>query len=338
MLQAGNGWLRSQHHYKDFHLHVEWKALQAEGYDAGIYLRAQQEGAPFPAEGYQVNLLQGREGHISNLPGAETSGLIKPAGEWNSFDIRVIGDRVRLAINGKPAYEVGGMEISNGYIGLQVEVPKGGQFYLKNIQVTELGYTSLFNGSDFSGWEGADGAADLSWQANEGVLYGLPNRGPWLRSLKEYDDFNLRLEYQVAKGGNSGVYIRVPSNGAHRRRPGRRGPFGIEVQILDDTDERYVTLKDYQFTGSLYAIVGPSRHVAGPPGAWNSLEINCAGERITTVHNGVVVVDATPEEFPLLLLPRKKGYLGLQNHGEGANFRNLRIGPPLEMDSANTKK
>ena len=55
LLQSGNGWLRSDHIYSDFKLHVEWKALQLAKYDAGIYLRTIPGGKPFPKRGYQVN-------------------------------------------------------------------------------------------------------------------------------------------------------------------------------------------------------------------------------------------------------------------------------------------
>src|SRR5688572_11439380 len=48
LLKAGDGWLRSDHTYGDFRLHIEWKALKADGYDAGIFLRASREGKPFP--------------------------------------------------------------------------------------------------------------------------------------------------------------------------------------------------------------------------------------------------------------------------------------------------
>ena len=108
LLESGNGWLRSDQTYADFKLHVEWKALKSENYDAGSYLRAGAAGTPFPRRGYQVNLLQGQEGYITTLPGAESSGLVKPAGHWNTFDITVLGETVAMVINGKPAYKVGG--------------------------------------------------------------------------------------------------------------------------------------------------------------------------------------------------------------------------------------
>ncbi|MBC8116151.1 MAG: DUF1080 domain-containing protein, partial [Candidatus Saccharimonas sp.] len=145
-LKAGDGWLRSHHSYRDFELHVEWKALQAVAYDAGIYIRAASDGKPGPKPSHQVNLLQGKEGNIGNLPGAQSTGLVKPAGEWNVFDLRVVGETVSLKINGQPAYTASGLKQPDGHIGFQIEVPIGGQFLLKNIRIVELGYRPLFNG------------------------------------------------------------------------------------------------------------------------------------------------------------------------------------------------
>lgn len=326
LLKEGNGWLRSDHTYGDFKLHIEWKALKGEGYDAGIFLRASREGKPFPKPSYQINLKDGQEGTLIGIKGGQVKDMIKP-GEWNTFDITAQGTKASLDINGKPAYEVDGLMIERGYIGIQIEVPLGGQFLLKNIEITELDHMSLFDGKKLADWEGAGQPADACWEVRDGVLYGTRNKGPWLRSLKEYGDFNLRLEYQVEPGANSGVYVRVPENGNHHRDNENGPPAGFEVQILDDAAKKHANLKPYQFSGSVYDIAGASPKVSKPPGQWNTLEINCHGQNVTTVHNGQVIVRVTPETHPLINLRSAKGYLGLQNHGGGVAFKNLRIGP-----------
>ena len=235
LLKEGNGWLRSHHVYADFQMHVEWKALQAEAYDAGIYLRAQPGGAPFPKRGYQANLLQGKEGNIGSLPGAESQGLVKP-GDWNAFDITVVGDRVTMVINGCPAYSVGGIKEPVGHVGIQVEVPKGGQFLLRNLCITELGFASMFNGQTFAGWEGAGQPAETCWKIENSLLVCTGQKGPWLRTCREYDNFSMRCDYLLAVGGNSGVYVRVPRDGNHHRDNESKPPAGFEVQVLEKDD------------------------------------------------------------------------------------------------------
>ncbi len=329
VLKAGNGWLRSDHTYANFKLHVEWKALQPEKYDAGIYIRTERGGKPFPKRSFQINLLQGMEGNIGNLPGAESTGLVRPAGEWNEFDVTVIGEQVTLVINGKPAYSVGGLTVPAGYVGLQVEAPKGGPFHVRNVRITELDAVSLFNGTDLTSWEGAGKPAETCWKADDGLLQCIGVPGPWLRSEKEYGDFNLRLEYLLTPGGNSGVFVRIPENGNHHRANDSLPPAGFEVQILDDDAEPHRNLRDYQYSASIYGIAGANPRVSRPAGEWNTLEINCRGQHVTTIHNGVVVTDATAEEYPLLGLRMVSGYLGLQNYSRPVKYRHLRIGPPL---------
>ncbi len=333
-LKGGNGWLRSHHQYRDFVLSLEWKALQAKEYDAGIYIRSAATGKPFPKPTYQVNLLEGKEGNIGTLPGAESKGLVNPQGEWNRFQIRVNGEKVSLNINGREAYSVDGVKQAQGYIGFQVEVPKGGQFLIRNIHLAEVGHTSLFNGTDLTGWEGGDGDAAACWAVVDGKIVCDGKKGPWLRTAKEYGDFNLRFDYIVSPGGNSGIYVHVPKDGNHHRENDTKPEAGFEVQVLDDAAPQYATLKDYQYCASVYDICGADPRNCRPAGEWNTLEINRTANQVTTIHNGKVVVNITVESHPLLALRKTEGFLGLQNHSTVVTFRNLRLGPALEYPLA----
>jgi len=330
-LVSGDGWLRSDHQFQDFRLQLEWRTLKETQYDAGIFFRSANEGKPFPKPNYQVNLKEGQEGTLIGIKDAKVSGMAKPAGQWNKFDLTVQGDRAKLVINGQQAYDVTGVENRTGYLGLQIEVPLGGQFEFRNINVTEFGSTSLFDGKDLAGWEGASAPAESSWSVKDGDLVCSGQKGgTWLRTDKEYGDFNLRFDYQLDPGGNSGIYVRVPKNGLHHRDDASQPEAGFEVQVLEDSAAQYRNLKPYQFCASVYDIQGASPHVSKPPGQWNTMEINCDGQHVTTIHNGVMVVDITSETHPLLALRKTKGYLGLQNHSSVVKYRNLRIGPPRE--------
>src|SRR5262245_23821918 len=77
------------------------------------------------------------------------------------------------------------------------------------------GYRPLFDGQSLAEWEGAGQPAERCWKVEEGTIVCTGEKGPWLRSREQFDDFNLRLEYKLKPGGNSGVYIRVPENGTH---------------------------------------------------------------------------------------------------------------------------
>lgn len=326
MLKSGNGLVRTDRRYGDFVLELEWKAHKPEKWDSGIYFRCElpPEGKPWPSR-YQANLLQGQEGNVGGLAGATSTGLVKP-GDWNHFKLTLIGKTASLEINGKPAWKVDGVEPPTGYIGLQSEVAGGGVFEFRNIRVTELGFESLFNGRDLIGWEGGGDDAAKCWKVEDGTLVCTGEKGPWLRSKDQFGDFNLRLEYKLKPGGNSGVYCRVPLDGSHQAR--KDGLSGVEIQILDDADKRYADIKPYQFCGSVYAIAPATKHLGHPAGSWNTLEINCRGTSYRITHNGIVVVDAVEGEFPELKNRQLRGFLGLQNHSEHVWFRNVRVGPP----------
>ena len=332
VLKSGDGLVRSDHRYGDFVLELDWRARKAEAWDSGIYFRSElpvdRAKRPWPAR-YQCNLAQGKEGNVNGLAGAESSGLVKP-GEWNHVKLTVVGDRAELEINGQRAWEASGVEAASGYVGLQAEVKLGGEFEFRDIRIMELAHRALFNGIDLSGWEGGGGDAAACWKVEDGLLLCTGEEGPWLRSDEQYGDFNLRLEYRLQPGGNSGVYARVPREGGHRGRELVGGPSGVEVQILDDAAEQYASLEAYQYSGSVYAIAPARERVCRPAGEWNTLEVDCRGTTYRVFHNGTLVVDATEAEFAELKNREPSGFLGLQNHSEAVWFRNVRVGPPQE--------
>jgi hypothetical protein len=138
LLKAGEGWVRTENKYRDFVLSWECKNLKPADYDSGVHFRADlpAEKAHWPTK-YQVNLKTGNEGNVKPLNAAST-GFYKN-GEWNKFKLTVVLDKAELEINGNLAWNVGGVEVKDGYIGLQSEVTLGGQFEFKNIKLKKLG-------------------------------------------------------------------------------------------------------------------------------------------------------------------------------------------------------
>jgi hypothetical protein len=322
VLKEGNGLVRTDHQYRDFILELSWRARKGELWDSGIYIRAAlpKEGKPWPDK-YQINLKQGDEGNLNGFPAGQSTGLVK-AGQWNHCKLTVVGTTARMEINGQKAWEIDGLAQPQGFIGLQSEVPGGGQYEFKDVYVTELGYRPLFDGKTLAGWEGAGQDASACWKVEDGLLMCTGKKGPWLRSQEQFGDFDLRLDYKVNPGGNSGVYVRVPEDGNHHGEGS-----GVEIQILDDRAEKYKNLKDYQYTGGVYDIAPPKEHVGREAGKWNSLQIELRGTHYVIVHNGVLIVDADVNEFPDLKARRLHGYLGLQNHSEEVWYRHMRLAP-----------
>jgi hypothetical protein len=191
-------------------------------------------------------------------------------------------------------------------------------------------FRPLFNGKDLSGWKVMNGRMDR-WGAENGLLFVQGGGGGWLMTEKEFTDFELRLEYKMPPGGNSGVALRSPL-------AGDPAYSGMEIQLLDDNDPRYANLQKWQYTGSIYGVVAPSKRVVKPAGEWNAIDITAKGRQITVVLNGEKIVDANlndhaervkeDKEKKLPAHPgiaRTGGHLGLQSHDGRVEFRNIAI-------------
>jgi hypothetical protein len=190
------------------------------------------------------------------------------------------------------------------------------------------GFHKLFNGKDLTGWKVNQGGDIKVWGADDGILYvHSSGGGGWLMTEKVYADFEVRLEYRLPKHGNSGVGLRCPMRGDPAY-------VGMEIQILDETN--YKGLRPAQYTGSIYDVVPPSKHVTRPHGEWNQMHITAKGRHIIVEVNGTKVVDADlddhkdrADKHPGLL--RTKGHVGLQSHGGGeegrVEFRSIYLKP-----------
>src|SRR5882672_7246175 len=175
----------------------------------------------------------------------------------------------------------------------------------------------LFNGTDLSGWEAGGGPADC-WEWKDGKVVCKGGKGGWLCTKEQYGDFEIELDYNCPKDGNSGVFIRAP-------REGHTSKLGMEIQVLDDDAEIHKEIKPFQHTASIYGVVPPSKAAQKPAGQWNTMRIRCKGDQVTITLNGEQVTDADMSKFDDLKGRPRKGYIGLQNHGSGLEFRNVRL-------------
>jgi hypothetical protein len=192
----------------------------------------------------------------------------------------------------------------------------------------EEGFVPLFNGKDLSGWKQFAGKEKV-WVVEDGMIVCTGRGGGWLGSDKEYANFELRLEYRLTPGGNSGIYIRAPQTGHISR-------VGMEIQLLDDLHPTYAKLDFYQYTGSIYHVVAPTRRTTKPAGQWNAVTIRAQGRQVVVMLNGKKIVDADLDRYlqdPEVAkehtgLTRTTGHIGLQSHTDRVEFRNLRLKEP----------
>ncbi len=331
--------------YGDFEMLVDWR-ITKEG-DSGIYLRGSPQIQIWDTTLVKVGAQVGSGGLYNNQKHESKPLLVadNPVGDWNTFYIKMIGERVTVYLNGLLVVDNVVMEnywdrslpiFAKGPIELQAH---GTDLAFRDVYVNELnsnelnlteeekkdGFKALFNGVDLSGWTGNK----TDYKVINGEIVVKPENGGHgnLFTEKEYADFNYRFEFKLTPGANNGIGIRAPLEGDAAYE-------GMELQVLDNTAAVYANLEPYQYHGSVYGVISAKRGFLKPVGEWNSEEVIVKGKRVKVILNGEVIVDgdiAEASEMGTLDgkehpgLKRTKGHIGFLGHGSVVYFRNIRI-------------
>jgi hypothetical protein len=180
----------------------------------------------------------------------------------------------------------------------------------------------LINGKDLSGWEIMGENKANGWSIVKGALVNNPVqehgkrhvRYGNLRTTAEFEDFKLKLQVNVPKGSNSGIYLR-----------------GIyEVQVFDS----YGKELDSHHMGALYSRITPSVSAEKPAGEWQDMEITLCDRHLTVILNGKTIIDNQPvmgvTGGAMTACEFKPGPIYLQgDHGE-INYRKMELTPILK--------
>lgn len=335
--------------YGDFEMYVDWRlAPSGKDGDAGIYLRGTPQVQIWDTSRVDVGAQVGSGGLYNNKE--NESKPLKVAdhalGEWNTFYIKMIGDRVTVYLNGELV--TNNIMLENIWDRTQPIFPKeqielqahGSKVYYRNIYIKELespqpftlspeekndGFKILFDGTNMFEWTG--NTEDYTLQNGTITLVPSDGSGGNLYSKNEYDDFIVRFDFMLTPAANNGLGIRTPMEGD-------AAYVGMELQILDDNDPIYSDLQPYQYHGSVYGIIPAKRGYLKPVGEWNTEEVIAKGDNIKITLNGTVIIDgnlreavkngtADHKEHPGLF--NKKGHIGFLGHGSEVKFRNVRI-------------
>ncbi len=349
LVNDGKGlYLSTREFFGDFELMLEYKTVAKA--DSGVYLRGCPQVQIWDStekEKFKLGADKGSGGLWNNSPGAPgkdpSAKMDKPFGEWNQLRVRMIGEFVSVWFNGAQVVTDARME---NHFDRQCALPPigpiqlqthGGEIRWKNIAVRpiaseeankvlrEIGgandWQTLFNGKNLDGWQGAvDG-----WEVRpDGSLACKKGSGGALLSKEEYANFVFQCEFFLPAGGNNGMAIRCPAKG-------EPAWVGYEVQVLDDRAPQYAKLKDYQFHGSVYALVPANRGYLRPLDQWNFQEVRMTGNHITVTVNGHRVVDADLSKIDRSKLEkvpggldRTSGFLGFAGHDDPVSFREVR--------------
>lgn len=334
--------------YGDFDMLIDWKLFPGPEPDAGIYLRGTPQVQIWDTARVNVGAQVGSGGLYNNK--INESKPLKVAdigvGEWNTFRIRMIGDRVSIWLNGELVTD--NVILENYWdrdqpifpmeqIELQAHVGKVAyrDIYIKEIKRPEPfklsksekkeGFKILFDGTNMYAWTG--NTKDYVLEDGNIVLHPSQNFGGNLYTKEQFDNFIFRFEFMLTPGANNGLGIRAPLEGDAAYN-------GMELQILDNEAPVYKDLHDYQYHGSVYGVIPAKRGYLNPVGEWNYQEVVADGDHIKITLNGAVILDGNIREaskngtmdgkkHPGLL--NKTGHIGFLGHGSEVKFKNIRI-------------
>jgi hypothetical protein len=195
----------------------------------------------------------------------------------------------------------------------------------------KAGFKLLFDGKSLDGWRGwKKDKPSEAWKVVDGLLT-LAGKGGDILTIEQYENFELKIDWRVAPGGNSGIMYRVAeTEGA----PYMTGP---EYQVLDNA--KHPDGKNPKTSaGSIYAVYAPAKDVSKPAGEWNSSRIVANGRKIEHWLNGEKTAEAEigSEDWAKRIADSKwktakkygletKGHIDLQDHGDKVEYKNIKI-------------
>ena len=180
----------------------------------------------------------------------------------------------------------------------------------------------LFNGRDLTGWRLANPKKKNGWQVVDGVLTNTTPKTDFssygeygnLRTIQEFEDFRLTIEYNVPPAGNSGVYL--------------RGMY--EAQVVD----RDSSMQGIAGPGAVFGRIAPSTNAGKIGGEWNRYELTLVDRHITVVLNGKTVIENQPiigcTGGGLSADDTKPGPIFLQGDHTSVKYRNIVLYPVVE--------
>lgn len=206
----------------------------------------------------------------------------------------------------------------------------------------ESEWISLFDGETFDGWKKYGGSeVGAAWKVQDGAIYlDATNKDGWqtgdggdIVTEEEFDNFHLKVEWKIAKDGNSGIIFYVHDSDEYRY------PWmtGMEMQVLDNDGHPDAKITTHR-AGDLYDLIESSEETVKPAGEWNLAEIISQDGNLELHLNGTMIVSTTlwtPEWEEMISKSKfkdmpgfgtfKTGKIALQDHGDEVWFRNIEI-------------
>ncbi|MEM8765756.1 MAG: DUF1080 domain-containing protein, partial [Bacteroidota bacterium] len=321
---------------------------------------------------------EARRGWLNPLGDNPSAQKAFKQNEWNHYRIEGIGDTLKTWVNGVPAAHLIDDKTRSGFIALQVhsigqDQKAGTQIVWRNIKILtdslekyskkslvkpiatknqltideeKNGWKLLWDGKTTQGWRGArlDSFPDKGWVIENGELTVLSTGGAEsaaggdIVTMDTYDDFELKVDFKLTEGANSGIKYYVDTD--LNKGPG--SSIGLEYQILDDERHPDAKLGNHEGSrtlASLYDLIqaNPNK-VANSVGEWNSAYILSKDNHVEHWLNGMKVLEYKRKSngYRKLISESKyekwpnfgeseRGHILLQDHGDHVSFKNIKI-------------
>ena len=321
---------------------------------------------------------EGRRGWLNPLENNLPAQKAFKQNDWNHYRIEAIGDTIKTWINNVPASYLIDDKTTSGFIGLQVhsindEQKEGTSILWKNVKIltedldkyskkiplnpivtknqltideSKNGWKMLWDGKTTNGWRGAklDKFPKKGWEIKDGELIVLSSGGAEsaaggdIVTEKLYGDFELKVDFKLTRGANSGIKYYVDTN--INKGPG--SSIGLEYQILDDAlhpDAKLGNHEGSRTVCSLYDLIqaNPEKPI-NAIGKWNSAYIISKDNHVEHWLNGMKVLEYERGSADFLKIVSEskyekwsgfglleKGQILLQDHGDRVAFKNIKI-------------
>jgi len=181
------------------------------------------------------------------------------------------------------------------------------------------GWTPLFDGKDLKGWRGykKPDATETRWKVADGMLTidhsgaGDTHGQRDLITEATYEQFDLRWEWKIAEGGNSGMKYFVLED--------QDSAIGHEYQMIDDERHPDAKIGPHRQTAAFYDVFPAHDRPMKPAGEWNTSEVIVKGKHVTHLLNGKTVLEYDLESPALMAAIEKSKFKGIARFGKPQN-------------------
>lgn len=219
------------------------------------------------------------------------------------------------------------------------------------------GYITIFNGQNFDGWRGyGKSYVPSKWKVEDGCITFLGKDAPKnaeggdIIFAHKFKNFELELEWKVAKGSNSGIFYLAQELTNDKGDLESIVVSAPEYQVLDNENhpDAKLGVNGNRKSASLYDLIPARPQNSKPYGQWNKAKIRVENGTVTHYQNGKAVVQYqlwTPEWTQMLQKSKfseskwpaafkhfnncggdnHEGLIGLQDHGDRVWYRNIRV-------------